>query len=30
MGDAVRNVAYIKTVNTETGSWDFMTIQSVE
>ena len=29
-GDAVRNVAYIKTVNTETGSWDFMTIQSVE
>ncbi len=29
-GDAVRNVAYIKTANTETGSWDFVTIQSVE
>jgi len=29
-GDAVRNVAYIKTANTETGVWDFVTVQSVE
>jgi branched-chain amino acid transport system substrate-binding protein len=29
-GDAVRNVAYIKTANTETGSWDFVTVQSVD
>ena len=29
-GDAVRNVAYIKTANTETGAWDFVTVQSVE
>ena len=29
-GDAVRNVAYIKEANTETGVWDFVTVQSVE
>ena len=29
-GDAVRSVAYIKTANTETGAWDFVTVQSVE
>jgi len=29
-GDAIRNVAYIKTANTETGTWDFVTVQSVE
>lgn len=29
-GDAVRNVAYIKTANPETGNWDFVTVQSVE
>ena len=29
-GDAIRNVAYIKTANTQTGAWDFVTVQSVE
>ncbi|MDD3409703.1 MAG: ABC transporter substrate-binding protein [Eubacteriales bacterium] len=29
-GDANRDVAYIKTANTETGAWDFVTVQSVE
>ncbi|NCB35211.1 MAG: amino acid ABC transporter substrate-binding protein [Clostridia bacterium] len=29
-GDAIRNVAYIKTANTETGAWDFVVVQSVE
>ena len=29
-GDAVRDVAFIKTANTETGAWDFVTVQSVE
>ena len=29
-GDAVRNMAYIKTANTETGAWDFVAVQSVE
>lgn len=29
-GDAIRNVAYIKQANTETGVWDFVTVQSVE
>ncbi|MDD3213509.1 MAG: ABC transporter substrate-binding protein [Eubacteriales bacterium] len=29
-GDAVRSVAYIKTANTESGAWDFVTIQSVD
>jgi branched-chain amino acid transport system substrate-binding protein len=29
-GDAIRNVAYIKEANTETGAWDFVTVQSVE
>ena len=29
-GDALRDVAYIKTANTETGVWDFVTVQSVE
>lgn len=28
-GDANRDVAYIKTVNTETGAWDFVTVQSI-
>jgi len=29
IGDAIRNVAYIKAVNTEDGSWKFVAIQSV-
>ena len=29
-GDAVRDAAYIKTVNTETGAWDFVAVQGVE
>lgn len=29
-GDAIRNAAYIKTANTETGAWDFVAVQSVE
>jgi branched-chain amino acid transport system substrate-binding protein len=29
-GDAIRNVAYIKVANTQTGVWDFVTVQSVE
>ena len=30
IGDAVRNSAFIKTANTETGAWDFVKVQSVE
>lgn len=29
-GDAIRNVAYIKSVKTADGSWDFVAIQSVK
>ena len=29
IGDAIRDVAYIKTVNTEESIWDFVTVQSV-
>ena len=29
-GDAIRNSAYIKSVNTETGAWDFVAVQTVE
>ena len=29
-GDAIRDSAYIKSVNTETGAWDFVAVQSVE
>jgi branched-chain amino acid transport system substrate-binding protein len=29
-GDAERSVAYIKTANTETGEWEFVTVQSVD
>ena len=29
-GDAIRDVAYIKTANTETGAWDFVTVQTVK
>ena len=29
IGDAKRDAAYIKTANTETGEWDFVTIQGV-
>ena len=29
-GDAIRTAAYIKTANTSTGAWDFVTVQSVE
>ena len=29
-GDAVRDQAYIKRANTETGVWDFVTVQGVE
>ena len=28
-GDAERDVAYVKTVNTETGAWEFVTVASV-
>ena len=30
IGDAVRDSAFIKTANTETGAWDFVKVQSVE
>ena len=30
IGDAVRNVAYIKSVNTADGAWKFVAIQSVK
>ena len=26
-GDAIRDVAYVKVANTETGAWDFVTVQ---
>jgi branched-chain amino acid transport system substrate-binding protein len=29
IGDAIRDTAYIKTANTETGAWDFVTQQGV-
>ncbi len=29
-GDAIRDVAYIKQVNNETGKWDFVAVQSVK
>ena len=29
IGDAKRDAAYIKAANTETGEWDFVTIQGV-
>ena len=28
-GDAIRTTAYVKTVNTETGDWEFVTEQTV-
>ena len=30
IGDADRNIAYIKTANTETGSWDFVKVQGID
>ena len=30
IGDAKRDAAYIKTANTETGEWDFVTVQGVD
>ncbi|MEG0863286.1 MAG: ABC transporter substrate-binding protein [Clostridia bacterium] len=30
IGDANRDSAYIKTANTETGAWDFVTVQKVD
>ena len=30
IGDAARDSAYIKTANTETGAWDFVTVQTVQ
>ena len=30
IGDAVRDVAYIKKVNVETGKWDFVSQQNVK
>ena len=30
IGDAVRDAAYIKTANTETGAWEFVAIQGVK
>lgn len=29
-GDAIRDVAYVKTANTETGAWDFVTVQGIK
>ena len=29
-GDAIRDSAYIQSVNTETGAWDFVAVQTVE
>mgnify|MGYP002544679880 CR=1 FL=1 len=29
-GDAIRDSAYIKSVNTETGAWDFVAVQTVD
>ena len=29
-GDALRDVAFVKQVNTETGTWEFVAIQGVE
>ena len=29
-GDAIRDSAYIKTANNETGEWDFVAVQTVE
>ena len=29
-GDALRNVAFVKKVNKDFGTWDFITIQSVD
>ena len=29
-GDAIRDSAYIRSVNTETGAWDFVAVQTVE
>jgi branched-chain amino acid transport system substrate-binding protein len=28
-GDANRDVAYVKTANTETGAWDFVAVQGI-
>ena len=30
IGDAKRDVAYVKQVNNETGKWDFIAVQSVK
>jgi len=30
IGDAIRDAAYIKTANTESGAWEFVAIQGVE
>lgn len=30
IGDAIRDAAYIKTANTETGEWDFVTVQGID
>lgn len=30
IGDADRDIAYIKTANTETGSWDFVKVQGID
>ncbi|MEG2251859.1 MAG: amino acid ABC transporter substrate-binding protein, partial [Clostridia bacterium] len=30
IGDAIRDTAYIKTANTQTGAWDFVAVQSVK
>ena len=30
IGDAVRDTAFVKNANTETGAWDFVTEQGVE
>ena len=30
IGDAKRDSAFIKAANTETGQWDFVTVQGVE
>ena len=30
IGDAIRNEAYVKECNTETGAWDFVAVQGIE
>ena len=29
-GDAIRDAAYVKVCNTETGTWDFVSVQGID